>query len=67
MTLNEWKRLENIPSLMELARRLGVEDRINPAKLVHNWINKKSIPSQKNMKKIVKATEGKVLPNDFYS
>ena len=67
MTLNEWKRLENIPSLMQQARRLGVEDRINPAKLVHNWINNKSIPSQKNMKKIVKATEGKVLPYDFYS
>ena len=67
MLLSEWKTLENIKTLPELARRLGGDNTTNPAKLVHNWLNGKVKPSGKNMEKIIRATHGKVQPNDFYS
>ena len=67
MLLLEWQTLEKIPSLPKLAERLGVADTTNPARLVHNWIKGRSIPTGKNMNKIIKATNGKVTPNDFYS
>ena len=67
MLLQEWQILEKIPSLPKLAERLGVADTTTPARLVHNWIKGRAIPSSKNMNKIMKATNGKVSPNDFYT
>jgi hypothetical protein len=67
MTLNDWKSLENIQSLPELAERLQVANRINPAKLVHNWLTGKAIPNRENMKLIKQATDGKVTANDFFT
>ena len=65
MTLREYKTLENIKTLGELAKRLRVGGGINPAKLVHNWITGKYSPNKKNLHTIMKATNGKVTPNDF--
>ena len=65
MTLHEWQILEQIQTLGELAKRLMVADTTNPSMLVHKWIKGKSFPSKKNLEKIMKATKGKVTPNDF--
>ena len=67
MKLNDWKIHENIKSLPDLAKRLGVAERINPARLVHNWLTGRAIPNKKHMQIIMKATNGRVTPIDFYS
>ncbi|MAG25099.1 hypothetical protein CMI47_05915 [Candidatus Pacearchaeota archaeon] len=65
MTLQEWKILQNIKSLGELAKKLKVADTTNPARLVHRWIKGEAFPTQKNLALIFKATNGKVTPTDF--
>ena len=65
MTLKEWKILENIQTLKDLAKRLNVLGSTNPSKLVHNWIEGKTFPSKKHLNLILAATKGKVTPNDF--
>ncbi|QDP53105.1 MAG: hypothetical protein Unbinned2350contig1001_30 [Prokaryotic dsDNA virus sp.] len=67
MKLAEWKKLENIKTFDELAKRLGVGDKLNAPTLVRNWVVGKVNPSPTNMKLIIAATDGKVSPNDFYS
>ena len=66
MTLSEWSTLNNIKSLPQLAKKLQVSDTTNPARLVQNWLTGRYKPSPINMQKILKATNGKVTPNDFY-
>ena len=65
MTLKEWQILEQIQTLGELAKRLRVADTTNPAMLVHKWLKGKAFPRKENLERIVKATRGKVTPNDF--
>ena len=65
MTLKEWQILEQIQTLGELAKRLRVSNTTNPAMLVHKWLKGKAFPRKGNLERIVKATKGKVTPNDF--
>ena len=65
MTLNEWKTLENIQTLSELAKRLKVAESSNPARLVQRWLNGSSMPRNHHLSLIFKATNGKVTANDF--
>lgn len=65
MTLQEFKIIENIETLTELAKRLKVSDHSNPSRLVQRWINGTSFPNQKHLLIIYSATNGKVTPTDF--
>ena len=67
MNLKDWSKQNGIKTLYDLAVHLGVYGTKYPARLVHTWIKGISIPSKKNMQKIMEATDGQVTPNDFYT
>lgn len=67
MTLKEWKTLENIKSFAQLAERLGVNTSKNPSRLVQRWVQGTSYPRKFHLDLILKATNGKVTANDFFT
>ena len=67
MTLQEWKTLKNIDTLAELANKIGVNTSKNPARLVQRWLDGSSYPRKYHLDMILKATNGKVTANDFFT
>lgn len=61
----EQYRVKNSLTYGKLANLLGFSDHSNPARLVQRWCQG-FIPSSKNIKKIVSATNGKVKVLDFF-
>lgn len=60
MKLAEYIELENL-ALSEFAARIGVTH-----EAVRRYVRCKRVPTPAIIKKIVKATNGKVRPDDFY-
>jgi len=61
MTLAEFVKATSIP-LDELAAKIG-DCSVSG---LRKWINRERIPQKDQMERIVAATDGQVLPNDFY-
>lgn len=60
MTLEQFIR-ESGMSRSELAEKIGVTE-----VTIHRYLKKGAIPDRDVMPRLVKATGGKVQPNDFY-
>lgn len=60
MTLKEFAKKNGLTTVA-LAKLIGCGQPI-----CHMWINGDRLPNAENMKKIMKATNGEVMPNDFY-
>lgn len=61
MTLEEYLRESGI-SRSEFAAKIGVTE-----VTIHRYLKKGAIPDRHIMPRVVKATGGKVQPNDFYA
>lgn len=61
MKLSIWRRIHDL-TLAELSKRIGVTE-----VSLSRYERGERIPAREIMPKIVKATDGAVQPNDFYS
>ena len=59
MTLGEFLTLEGLTPL-DFADKIGVHQ-----EAVKLWVSGKRYPRRESMRKIIKATKGRVQPNDF--
>lgn len=52
---------KNDLAVQDFARLVKVSD-----KAVYKWMSGERLPSDRNMHSIMKVTDGKITPNDFY-
>ena len=64
MNLEQYRQKNNY-TFKKLSEILGFSEHSNSARLVQRWCQG-LIPSSKNIKKIVKATNGKIKVSDFF-
>tara|TARA_R100001510_G_C7587054_1_gene157989 strand:+ start:28 stop:222 length:195 start_codon:yes stop_codon:yes gene_type:complete len=61
MTLEDWRKQKNF-TYTELAEKLDAAH----TRVASRWCKGESIPNKTYMERIILATDGAVMPNDFY-
>jgi len=56
-----WRRWIKKRGVSKVAKELGVN-----TMTVYYWLNKRSLPSDKNKKKLIKISRGAIGPGDFF-